>query len=115
MEKPVAILGKAYIGELNIVCTDSLIPIGPFDTEIEVINLKKYRTGKFFGFMIGILKTSQNIYQTVYEFVPMQDFSYNFDIDWSKTIPEINKQLYAKYNLSEDEIAFIEEKIKPME
>ena len=115
MEKPVAILGKAYIGEPNTVCTDSLIPIGPFDTEIEVINLKKYMTGKFFRFMIGILKTSQNISQTVYEFVPMQDFTSNSDIDWSKSIPEIDKQFYAKYNLSEDEIAFIEEKIKPME
>lgn len=115
MEKPVAILGKAYIGEPNTICTDSLIPIGPFDTETEVINLKKYMTGKFFRFMVGILKTSQNITQTVYEFVPMQDFTSNSDIDWNKTIPEIDKQLYAKYNLSEDEIVFIEEKIKPME
>lgn len=115
MEKPVAILGKAYIGEPNTICTDSLIPIGPFDTETEVINLKKYMTGKFFRFMVGILKTSQNITQTVYEFVPMQDFTPNSDIDWSKSILEIDKQLYAKYNLSEDEIAFIEEKIKPME
>lgn len=45
----------------------------------------------------------------------MQDFTSNSDTDWSKSVSEIDKQLYAKYNLSEDEIAFIEEKIKPME
>jgi len=37
------------------------------------------------------------------------------DIDWSKSIPEIDQQLYAKYNLSPEEISFIEKMIKPME
>jgi hypothetical protein len=44
----------------------------------------------------------------------MQDFTANSDIDWSKSIEEIDVQLYAKYNLSKDEIAFIESMIKPM-
>ena len=47
--------------------------------------------------------------------VPLQDFSDNSDIDWSKSIPEIDKQLYAKYDLNEDEITFIESMIKSME
>lgn len=115
MEKPVAILGKAYIGEPNTICTDSLIPIGPFHTKEEVINLKKYMSSKFFRFMIGILKISQNITQVVYKFVPMQDFTKNSDIDWDKSTFEIDKQLYEKYNLDDNEIKFIEEKIKPME
>lgn len=47
--------------------------------------------------------------------VPLQDFTQNSDIDWSKAIPEIDQQLYKKYDLSEEEIAFIESMIKPME
>lgn len=115
MEKPVAILGKAYIGEPNSVCTDSLIPIGPFDTKTEADNLKKYMVTKFFRFMVGILKTSQNITQTVYKFVPLQNFTSKSKINWNVSISKIDEQLYDKYGLSEEEVAFIEEKIKPME
>ena len=115
MEKAVTILGKAHIGKPNSVCTDSLIPIGPFETKEEVINLKKYMSTKFFRFMVGILKTSQNIYQTVYQFVPLQEFSNNSDINWNKSISEIDIQLYKKYNLSEEEQKFIEERIAVME
>ena len=39
----------------------------------------------------------------------------NSDIDWSQSIPDIDRQLYTKYNLSDDEIAFIEKMIKPMD
>ena len=45
--------------------------------------------------------------QDVFRFVPLQDFTSKSDIDWSKSIPEIDQQLYAKYSLSEDEISFI--------
>lgn len=114
-EKPVSITGKPYIGKPHSVCTDSLIPIGNFNTEIEATNLYKYMYTKFFRFMVGILKTSQNITQIVYNFVPTQDFTDKSDIDWSKDIEDIDKQLYKKYNLSEDEINYIENKIKPME
>ena len=44
----------------------------------------------------------------------MQDFTANSDIDWSKSVAEIDAQLYAKYNLSNEEISFIESMIKPM-
>ena len=115
MEKAVAILGKAHIGKPNTVCTDSLIPIGPFETKEEVINLKKYMSTKFLRFMVGILKTSQNISQTVYQFVPLQDFSNKSDINWNKSISEIDLQLYRKYNLNEEEQKFIEERITVME
>ena len=47
-------------------------------------------------------------------FVPLQDFSDNSDIDWNKSIPEIDKQLYAKYNLADEEIVFIDRAIKEM-
>ena len=114
-DKAVAILGKAYIGNQNSACTDSLIPIGSFNTQIEAENLQKYMTGKFLRFMVGILKVSQNVSQNVYQFVPVQDFTNSSDIDWSKNISEIDQQLYAKYGLTQDEINYIEEKIKSID
>lgn len=60
------------------------------------------------------MKITQSAPQRVYKFVPLQDFNSNSDIDWSKSVEEIDQQLYAKYNLSSDEIAFIEKMIKPM-
>lgn len=114
-EKQVSIIGKAYIAEPNMVCTDSLIPIGDFDNKQEAENLRKYMSTKFLRVIVGILKISQNVYQNVYQFVPLQDFTSASDIDWTQSIPDIDKQLYKKYNLSPEEIAFIESKIKAME
>lgn len=111
----VAILGLPYLGDPKSVCTDSLIPIGFFDTEFEAKALSLFIKTKFLRYLVGILKTSQNLYQNVYKFVPLQDFTSNSDIDWSKSISEIDQQLYKKYNLTEDEITFIEEKVQPMD
>lgn len=112
--KPVAIIGKAFVGTPGMACTDSLIPFGKFATLNEAENLQKYMRTKFLRFCVGILKVSQNLYQNVYAFVPLQNFINNSDIDWSKSIEGIDAQLYAKYNLSDEEIAFIESMIKPM-
>ena len=113
--KAVSIIGKSFVAEPNSICTDSLIPIGCFDSEKEANNVKKYMSTKFLRFMVGILKVSQNIYRNVYRFVPIQDFTNSSDIDWSKDIHEIDLQLYKKYNLTDDEIKYIEDKIKEME
>lgn len=58
--------------------------------------------------------SSINLSPDKFQFVPLQDFTEGSDIDWNKPIPDIDKQLYKKYNLSEDEIEFIEKMIKPM-
>lgn len=113
-EKAVAVIGKAYIGGPQTACTDSLFPIGNFDTEIEAINLQKYMETKFLRFIVGILKVSQNITQAVYKFVPIQDFTSTSDIDWSKSIKEIDQQLYKKYNFTVEEIDCIEKMVKEM-
>lgn len=52
--------------------------------------------------------------QDVFRFVPLQDFTSLSDIDWNKSIPEIDNQLFAKYHLTNEEISFIESMIKPM-
>ena len=64
--------------------------------------------------LVSASKVSQHAMSKVYRFVPMQDFTAASDIDWSKSVEEIDRQLYAKYNLSDEEIAFIESMIKPM-
>ena len=65
---------------------------------------------------MGIKKITQgNKRAEVWSEIPIQDFTPESDIDWSKSIEEVDKQLYKKYNLSDKEIAFIEEKVRPME
>lgn len=109
------VIGMPYVGEKCSLCTDSLFTVGCFDTLFEAESLCMYMKTKFLRYLVSILKSSQNVTQIVYGYVPMQDFTANSDIDWSKTVEEIDRQLYKKYNLSEEEIAFIEEKIKPMD
>ena len=75
----------------------------------------KYVKTKFARTMLGILKVTQNNPKETWAYVPLQDFTDQSDIDWSKSVAEIDKQLYAKYNLDDTEIAFIESMIKPME
>ena len=58
-------------------------------------------------------RTQDNSKDT-WRFVPLQDFTTQSGIDWSKSVAEIDQQLYRKYNLSQDEIDFIEKMIKPM-
>ena len=109
------VIGKPYVGEPFSACTDSLIPVGKFDTKEEAENLQKYFKTKFLRYLVSILKVSQNVTQIVYKFVPVQDFTSKSDIDWDKDIHEIDKQLYQKYNLAESEIDYIENKIKELE
>ena len=65
--------------------------------------------------MLGILKITQHNPRSTWKYVPLQDFTPNSDIDWTKSIPEIDQQLYAKYKLTEEEINFIEAKVQAME
>jgi len=70
----------------------------------------RFTDGNEFGF-----GAENNATPETWSKVPMQDFTPQSDIDWTKSIPEIDRQLYAKYGLDEQEIAFIEEKVKAME
>lgn len=109
------VLSTPLIGTPLIGYTETYISIGSTDTLEEAEAILKYIKSKFARCMLGILKVTQDNTKKVWEFVPMQDFTPQSDIDWSKSIQDIDKQLYAKYELSEDEIDFIEQKIKPME
>lgn len=97
------------------VVTSTFLTIGSFDTESEAEALLKYLKSKFARALLGILKVTQHNAAHTWRYVPTQDFTSASDIDWSKSIPEIDRQLYVKYGLDHDEITFIEEKVKPME
>jgi hypothetical protein len=108
---------NAFVGSPKTICTETYIVIGAELglNEVSANNLVKYLTSKFSRFMHSLSKVSQHGTSKTYKFVPLQNFTQKSDIDWSKSIPEIDKQLYAKYELSEEEIDFIESMIKPME
>lgn len=98
-------------GEL---CTETFLEIGPFNTEKEADNVIKYIKTKFFRLLVGIQKQTQHTTQKVYRFVPIQDFTPKSDIDWSKSIAEIDEQLFKKYNLNEEEINYIKTNVQEM-
>ena len=109
------VLSTPLIGEPLIGSTETFISIGAFNTKEEAKNTMSYIRTKFARTMLGILKITQDNTAKTWKLVPMQDFTANSDIDWTKSISEIDQQLYRKYNLSQDEIDFIETKVQVME
>ncbi len=114
-ENAARIISRPAMGFPNDGVTQTFIVVGAFDTPIEAENLLKYIYSKFCRLLLGSLKATQRNNASTWANIPLQDFTENSDIDWSKSISEIDKQLYAKYNLTEEEISFIESMIKPME
>ena len=108
-------LSKSEIGRPGDSSTSTFISIGAFDSLEEAINCSKYLKTKLLRCLLGILKKTQDNPPSVWAYIPMQNFTVISDIDWNKSIAEIDQQLYKKYNLSEDEIDFIESAIKPMD
>lgn len=98
----------------NEICTETYMVIGHFDTELECRNMDKYARTLFFRFLVSQLAATQHLSKGKFALVPIQDFTAESDINWSKDISEIDTQLYAKYHLTKEEIAFIESMIKPM-
>lgn len=108
-------IGQPIIGKPYDICTQTFRQFGKFNDIQEAENFYSYIKTKFFRTMVGMLKNTHHAPAKVYQFVPMQNFSDNSDINWNASISEIDKQLYKKYDLSQEEIDFIESMIKPME
>ncbi len=106
--------GEPLTGEPLTGCTGSFIQLGSFKSEAEANNCMKYIKTKFCRAMLGTLKVTQDNPKSTWKNVPLQDFTNKSDIDWSKSIVEIDKQLYAKYGLDKKEIEFIETHVKAM-
>lgn len=103
------VLGKPILGEPGSVCSFTYLCIG-YDpdnhnfTKEECENIISYLRTRFFRYMVSIKKKTQDNPSGVFQFVPLQD--------WSK--PWTDAELYKKYNLSQEEIDYIESMIKPM-
>ena len=108
---------NTIVSEPKSACTETYLVIGGNLklTRDTANNLSKYLKTKFVRMLIMLAKANQNGTRKTYRFVPLQSFTSDLDIDWSQSIAEINQQLYRKYELSEEEIIFIEENIKEME
>ena len=109
------VLSSPLIEKPFACSTDTFISIGPIDCEFEASSILKYIKSKFLRAMLGIRKVTQDNPRSTWRTVPLQDFTQNSDVDWTKSVSDIDKQLYKKYNLSEDEIKFIEMKVQAME
>ena len=111
---PHQIINKPIIAPLGSVCTETYLSIGPFESEEEVNNAYKYIKTKFFRALVLIAKNSQHATSKTYRFVPIQNFTEKSDINWGKSSDEIDKQLFEKYKLSDEEKKYIKEIIKDM-
>lgn len=104
------LIGQPFIGH-----TETFISIGPFDSNQEAEAALSYIKTKYARCMLGILKITQHNSPEKWAYVPLQDFTPNSDIDWSQSVADIDKQLYSKYGLDENEIDFIETHVKEMD
>ena len=102
---PHSILTKPFYGEPGSICTQSYLVIGPFDNKQTCLNVISYINTRLFRFMVLLRKNTQHNMSHVFKFVPIQDFSH----------PWTDEMLYKKYDLNEEEIAFIESMVRPME
>ena len=108
------IIGIPKLLENNSGFTQTFISIGNCNNVETAENLLKYFKTKFARFMVGTLKATQRLNKEVFNNVPIQDFTNNSNIDWTKTIQEIDEELFTKYGLSIEEKKYIDECIKSM-
>ena len=115
--------GNGVFGEvisMPLICppgtahTETFLSVGACDSELEAKAILCYFKTKFCRALMGVLKTTQHLTPGVMAFIPLQNFTSSSDIDWSKSISEIDRQLYSKYKLSSDEIEFIESHVQEM-
>lgn len=111
---PARIIGIPIVAEPGCAYTQTFIGIGAFDSIEDCNNATKYLGTKFSRVMIGVRKATQHTPRPVWQYVPLQDFTPASDIDWTQPIPQIDQQLYRKYGLTDEEIAFIESHVKEM-
>lgn len=101
--------------EPGVAVTQTFLTIGAFGTEAEARACFAYVKTKFARAMLYVLKVTQHNPRATWRFVPAQDFATGSAIDWTKSISEIDAQLWAMYGLDADEIAFLEGSVTPLE
>ena len=102
---PYYLLGKPFLAEPESCCSETYIVIGAYKEKETAEHVASYIRTRFFRFLVLLLKNTQDAPRRVYRLVPLQDFSR----------PWTDAELYAKYGLTDEEVAFIERMVKPME
>lgn len=102
---PHRIISTPFVGEPGTVCTETYLAIGPFATREEAENALSYMSSRFTRFLILLHKPSQNTTRHVYTFVPTQD--------WTKRWTD--EELFKKYGITEEEQAFLDKVVRPMD
>jgi site-specific DNA-methyltransferase (adenine-specific) len=103
-EYPHLVLAKPFIGPKNSISTETYLIVDfPKNLE-EAKNLIAYMETRFFRFLVSLIKNTQNISRASFAYVPIQDLSKTWD----------DNKLYKKYDISDEEIQFIDSMIKPM-
>ncbi|MBN2835402.1 MAG: Eco57I restriction-modification methylase domain-containing protein [Candidatus Delongbacteria bacterium] len=101
---PARIIGKAEVGAPNVICSETFLVVGPFETENQAINVSKYMSTKFFRFMVGIRK-NKNMTQDTYKYAPL--------LTSNQIWTDI--ELYNKFDLDQEDIEYIEKYIKELD
>lgn len=107
------ILGDPIVVSPGSVCSQTYL-YSAFATEQEAQAFAKYLRTRFLRFLVSSIKITQHAQSGVYRYVPIQDFKASGDIDWTKSIDEIDTQLFDKYSLSHSDVAYIKSVITPM-
>lgn len=108
-------IAPPILSEPGIGATETFISVGTLNTRNEAEAVLKYIKTKFARCLLGVLKSTQANTPEKWKYVPLQDFTSKSDIDWTQSIHGIDQQLYRKYGLTDTEVQFIEENVKPME
>ncbi len=108
------VLGPSFVGNPGTGHTETFFSIGFFTSQSEAEHLHLYLKTKFARALLSVSKTTQNITPGNFKYVPLQDFTSESDIDWNTSITNIDRQLYKKYGLTQEEIDFIETNVKEM-
>lgn len=101
------------MGAPGDVATETFLKIGDFDTAAERDNCEKYICTKFFRALLFFNRSSLNISKSTFALIPLQDFTENSAINWNVVVEDIDRQLYGIYGLTDEEIEFIENTVKP--
>ncbi len=98
------VLGPSILGEPGSVCTQTYLVAGPFSSNAESKSVESYLRTRLARFLVSLRKPSQDVFRSMYRWVPLQ----KWDRAWN------DADLYDKYGITKDEIAFIESMIRPM-
>lgn len=102
---PYLVTGKPFIGEPSSCCTETYLVLGTYENQAIAENVVSYVKTKLFRFLVLLKKNTQNAAKGVYTYVPSLDFSH----------PWTDEMLYDKYGINEEEIAFIDSMVRPMD